>query len=129
MSLPALLPPPPAQPQPHPHPSQIYTPTRLPIPPFPNPHTEVAQPIYNAKVQHFQTTLLELNGIHHSSGRILQKRDSPDIIEGQHTEEEDSKEKIKEPWAALDEKKTSKSEIERVPSWLPSNPPCIQEKN
>ena len=27
------------------------------------------------------------------------------------------------------EEHTSKSEIERTPSWLPSNPPCIQENN
>ena len=59
----------------------------------------------------------------------MKKRDSLGIIEGQHTEEEDSKEKIKEPWATFGEEKTSKSEIERATSWLPSNPPCIQEKN
>jgi len=102
-SLPTLLPTPPTKPQPHPHPSQIYTPTQLLIPPFPNPHIEVAQPIYNAKVQHFQTTPLTLNGIHHSSRRLLQKRDYIDIIEGPHPEKEDSKEKTKEPWVALDE--------------------------
>jgi len=28
----------------------------------------------------------------------------------------------------LDEEKTSESEIERACSWLPSKPPCIQEK-
>ena len=59
----------------------------------------------------------------------MQKRDYRDIIEGQHTKEEDSKEKIKEPWAAFDEEKTTKSESEKSPSWLPSNPPCIQEIN
>jgi len=35
----------------------------------------------------------------------LQKNDSLDAIEGQHAKKEDSKEKIKEPWAALDEEK------------------------
>ena len=74
-------------------------------------------------------TLLELNDLHHSSGRVLQKRDYIERIEGPHLAKEDSKEEIKEPWATLDEEKTSKSEIERVPSWLPSNPPCIQEKD
>ena len=39
------------------------------------------------------------------------------------------KEKIKESWDALDEEQTIKSEIEKAPSWLPLNPPCIQEKN
>ena len=57
----------------------------------------------------------------------MQNRDYS--IEGLHLAKEDSKEEIKEPWAALDEEKTSESEIERVPSWLPSNPPCTQEKN
>lgn len=37
------------------------------------------------------------------------KRDSPDIIEQQHTEEEDSKEKVKEPWVLFDEEQTTKS--------------------
>ena len=120
---------PPPQPQPQPHPSQIYTLTQLPIPPFPNPHIELAQPTYNVEVQHFQTSPLELNGIHHSSGRVLQKRDYLDIIEGSHPEEEDSNEKTKESWAALDEEKTSKLEIEKAPLWLSSNPPCIQENN
>jgi len=41
----------------------------------------------------------------------LQKRDYIDIIEGPHPKEADSKEKIKKPWATLDEKKTSKSKI------------------
>ena len=59
----------------------------------------------------------------------MQKRDYLNIIEGTHPKEEDSNEKATESWAALDEGKTSKSEIERAPSWLPSNPPCIQEKN
>jgi len=59
----------------------------------------------------------------------LQKRNDIDIIEGPHLEKEDSKENIKEPWVSLDEEKTSKSEIGRAFSWLPSNPPCIQEKN
>ena len=85
----------------------------------------MAQPFYNPEVQHFQTTALELSGIHHSSGIVLQKKYYIDIIEGPHPEEEDSKEKIKEPWATLDEEKTSKSEIERAPS----HPPCIQENN
>jgi len=57
----------------------------------------------------------------------LQKRDDIDNIEGPKVKE-DSKEEIKEPWAALDEEKRSKSEIEEASSWLPSNPPCIQEK-
>ena len=73
-------------------------------------------------------TPLELNDLHHSSGRVLQKRDYIDNIEGPKAKE-DSKENIKEPWAALDEEKASKSGIERVPSWLPSNLPCIQEKD
>jgi len=59
----------------------------------------------------------------------LQERDYIDIIEGPHPAEEGAKEEIKAPWAALDEEKTSESEIERAPSWLPSNPPCSQEKN
>jgi len=59
----------------------------------------------------------------------LQKRDYIESIEGPHSVKEDSKEGIKGPWAALDEENTSKSEIERAPSWLPSNPPCIQENN
>ena len=59
----------------------------------------------------------------------LQKNDSLDAIEGQHAEKEDSKEKIKEPWFAIDQEHTSKLEIEKAPSWLPSKPPCIQEKN
>ena len=72
-----------------------------------------------------QMTPLELNDVHQSSGRVLQNKDS---IEGPK-EKEDSKEEIKEPWVALDEEKRSESEIERVPSWLPSNLPCIQEKD
>ena len=74
-------------------------------------------------------TPLELNDLHHSSGKALQKRDHLEGIEGSPPAKEDSKEEIKEPWAALDEEKRSKSEIERVPSWLPSNLPCIQEKD
>jgi len=42
---------------------------------------------------------------------------------------EDSNEKTKESWAALDEEKTSKSNIEKFPSCLPSVPPCVQENN
>jgi len=38
----------------------------------------------------------------------LQKSDSLDIIEGQHLEKEDSKEKIKESWVAIDEEQASK---------------------
>jgi len=38
----------------------------------------------------------------------LQKSDYIEIIEGPHPAEEDSKEKIREPWAALDEEKASK---------------------
>ena len=74
-------------------------------------------------------TPLELNDLHHSSGRVLQKRDYVDSIEGPHPTKEDSKEEIKGPWAALDEEKRLESEIEKVPSWLPSNPPCTQEKS
>jgi len=59
----------------------------------------------------------------------LQERDYIDSIEGPHPSKEDSREEIKEPWVALDEEKTSEPEIERAPSWLSSNPPCIQEKN
>ena len=44
-------------------------------------------------------------------------------------DEEDSNKKNTEPWVAIDEEQTSKSEIERTPSWLPSNPPCIQKNN
>ena len=69
-----------------------------------------------------------LNDVHQSSGRVLQSRDYIDNIERPKAKE-DSKEEIKEPWAALDEEKRSKSEIEKAPSWLPSNPPCIQENN
>ena len=93
------------------------------------PNNEVAQPIYNVEVQYFQTTPLDLNGIHLSSRRILQKRDSLDIIEGPHPEEEYSNENTKGSWATFDEEQTSKSKIEKAPSWLPSNPPCIQENN
>jgi len=110
------------QPVPQPHPSQLSIPTQLLIPPFPNPHIEVSQSTYNDEVQHFQTSPLEINGIHHSSGRVFQKRDSLDTIEGLHPEEEDSNEKTIESWATLDEEQTSKSKIKRAPS-------CIQEKN
>ena len=70
----------------------------------------------------------ELNDVHQSSGKVMQKRDHLESIEGPKAKE-DSKEEIKEPWAALDEEKRLESEIERVPSWLPSNPPCTQEKD
>jgi len=43
--------------------------------------------------------------------------------------DEDLNKKATEPWAVIDEEKISKLEIERTPSWLPSNPPCIQENN
>ena len=118
----------PAQPQPHPHLSQIYTPTQLPVPPFPNLPIGAAQHNCNAETQHVQITLLELNDLHHSLGRVLQSRDYIDNIEGPKAKE-DSKEEIKPPWAALDEEKTSEAEIKKAPSWLPSNPPCSQEKN
>ena len=59
----------------------------------------------------------------------MQKRAYLDIIDGPHLEEKYSNEKTKESWDALDQEKTSKLEIERAPLWLPSNPPCIQEKN
>lgn len=52
-----------------------------------------------------------------------------DSIKGQHGEKEDSRDKFKEPWDTINEEQTSKSEIDRIPSWLPSNPPCIQDKN
>jgi len=74
-------------------------------------------------------TPLELNDLHHSLGKELKKGDYLESIKGPHPVKEDSKEEIKEPWATLDEEKTSELEIERAPSWLPSNPPCIQEKN
>jgi len=74
-------------------------------------------------------TALELNDLHHSSGRVLQKKDYLESIEGPHPAKEDSKEEIKGPWAALDEEKTSESKIGCASSWLPSNPPCIQERN
>jgi len=117
-SPPTHFPPPPAQPQTHPHPSQIYTPTQLPIPPSPNPHIGAAQDKCKAEAQHVQTTPLELNDLHHSLGRALQKRDHLERIEGSHLAKEDSREEIKEPWVSLDEEKRSESEIERVPSWL-----------
>lgn len=143
-SHPAHFPPPPAHPQPsppppprqpqmptqpqcHPSPSQFHTSTQLPVP-FPKPYNGVAQPNCKAEAQHVQMTPLELNDVHQSSGRVLQKRDSIDNIEGPK-EKEDSKEEIKEPWAALDEEKRSESEIERASSWLPSNLPCTQEKD
>jgi len=44
-------------------------------------------------------------------------------------EKEDSKDKTKESWSPLDEEKKSKLEIEKSPSWLPPNSPCIQENN
>ncbi len=107
------------------HDLQIYTLTKLLVPPFPNPCIEVAQPTYNAEVQHFQTSPLEINGIHHSSGGLLQNRYYLDIIEGPHPKEKDSNENKKGSWAAFDEDQTTKSEIDKAPSWLPSNPPCV----
>jgi hypothetical protein len=71
---------------PQPHPSQIYTPTQLPIQPFPNPHIELAHPTYNVEAQHFQISPLDFNGIHPNSGRTLQKIDYLDAIEGKHAE-------------------------------------------
>ena len=118
----------PAQPQPHPHPSQIYALTQLPIPTFSNPHIGIAQPNCKSESQHVQMTPLELNDLHHSSGRVLQNRYYIDNIEGPKAKE-DSKENIKEPWAALDEEKRSEAEIKKAPSWLPSNLPCMQEKD
>ena len=53
------------------------------------------------------------------------KNDSLDSIEGKYVEKENSKEKIKEPWAALDEEQKSKPKIEKTPSGLQSNPPRI----
>ena len=112
----------PTQPQCHPSPSQTHTSTHLPVP-FQKPCNGAAQPNYKSEAQHIQTTSFELNDVHQSSGRVLQKRESSDNIEGPKAKE-DSKEEIKEPWAALDEEKRYKSEIERDPSWLPSNLPC-----
>ena len=57
----------------------------------------------------------ELNDVHQSSGKALEKRDHFESIEGSHPAKEDSKEEIKDPWVALDEEKTTKSEIERAP--------------
>jgi len=119
----------PTQPQCHPPPSQLHPSTQLPVAPFPKPCNGAAQPNCKAEAQHVQMTPFELNDVHQSSGRALQKRDYLEIIEGPHPEKQDSKEEIKEPWATLDEEKRSKSEIERVPSWLSSNPPCTQEKD
>ena len=59
----------------------------------------------------------------------MQKRDHLESIEGSPPPKEDSKEEIKEPWVALDEEKRSESEIKKASSWLPSNLPCIQEKD
>jgi len=73
-------------------------------------------------------TPLELNDLHQSSRRVLQNRDYIDNIEGPKAKE-DSKERIKEPWAALDEEKRSELEIKKAPSWLLSNLPGIQEKD
>jgi len=87
----------PTQPQPHPHPSQKYTSTQLPITPFLKPYNGVAQLNCKAEAQHIQTTPLELNDLHHSSGRVLRKRDYIEIIEGPHPSKEDSKEEVKEP--------------------------------
>jgi len=56
-----------------------------------------------AEAQHVQTTTLKLNDLHHSSGRVLQKRDYIESIEGPHQAKEDSEDEIKEPWALLDE--------------------------
>lgn len=117
----------PTQPQCHPSPSQFHTSTHLPVP-FPKPCNGVAQPNCKSEAQHIQTTPLELNDLHHSSGRVLQKSDYIESIKGPKAKE-GSKEEIKEPWVALDKEKASKSEIERVPSWLPSNLSCIQEKD
>jgi len=118
----------PTQPHCHPSPSQFHTSTQLPVP-FPRPHIGAAQYECKAEAQHGQKTPLELNDLHHSLGRALHKRDRLESIEGSHLAKENSREEIKEPWAALDEEKASKSEIKRVPSWLPSNLPCIQEKD
>ena len=82
----------PTQPQCHPSPSQFHTSTQLPVP-FPKPYIGAAQHNCNAKAQHVQTTPLELNDIHHSSGRVLKKSDYIVSIEGPHPAEEDSKEK------------------------------------
>ena len=59
----------------------------------------------------------------------MSKWDSLDVTEGEYLEKEDSNEKTKESWATLDEEQTSKLEIEKVPSCLPLDPPCVQENN
>lgn len=96
---------------------------------MPNPHNEVAQPTYNAEVQHFQISPLDLNGIHIISRRVSQKIYFVDINEWQYVEKEDSNEKTKESWFALDEDQTSELEIGKVPSCLPSDPLCVQDNN
>jgi len=45
----------------------------------------------------------------------LQKKDYIESIEGPHHAKEDSEEEIKEPWALLDEEKTSEAEIKKDP--------------
>jgi hypothetical protein len=117
----------PTQPQCHPSPSQTHTSTHLPVP-FPKPCNGAAQPNCKSEAQHVKMIPRELNDVHQSSGKALKKRDHFESIEGSHPAKEDSKEETKEPWAALDEEKRSKSEIERDPSWLPSNLPCTQEE-
>jgi len=102
---------------------------QLPVPQSPNQPNEVAQCTCNVELQHFQTSPLDLNGIHLNRGRVLQKRYSPDIIDGPHLEEEDLNENTKGSSTGFDEEHISKSEIEKASSWLPSNPPCVQENN
>jgi len=59
--------------------------------------------------------------------KCIEKRDSLDVIKGQHSKKEDSNEGTKESWVALHGKQTSKSKIEKVPSCLPSNNLFFQE--
>ena len=60
---------------------------------------------------------------------MSQKIDYLDIIEGQHENKQDSNEKTKESWVELEEEKTSKSDIGKVPSCLPLDPLYVQENN
>ena len=59
----------------------------------------------------------------------MQKGASLDAIEGQNSEKEYSNDNTKESWVSLDKEQTYESENEKVPSCLPSYPPCVQENN
>ena len=73
----------------------------------------MSQLTYNVEVQHFQTSPLDLDGIHLSSRKVLQRRDFLNFIEGQHQEEENQNEEIKILRVALDEEKKSESNVEK----------------